>query len=143
MFDVCELKENGYDPVALGMVLMGNQTASYEIPEIDVVADMKSRYDIDLFELLGNVVDGVEPPRIIGGVFADPHPDSFWDEVHQGHQGMIIVAGDTPSLTRAWTNAPEKPFNSAALMATAYIARVKGLMIRAYEGGVGTAGPNA
>lgn len=124
------------------MLLHGAQTGRYEIPEIDVVADMKSRYDIDLLEGSGNGVDGLEPPRIIGGVFADAHPDPFWDRVHRG-QGMIIVAGDTPSLTRAWTVAPEKPFDSAALMANAYIARVKGLVIRAYEGGVGTAGPNA
>lgn len=140
MFDVAELRANGYNPETLGMTLVKDHSSSFEVPEADVMADMKSRFDIDLYE--SDVADANNPVRIIGGVFGDPHPDDWWNRVHSGAE-LVLLAGDTPRIAEALDTAPNTPFDFFSILVESYIGRVKGLMIRAYPTGVGTAHPEA
>ena len=138
MFDIAELRFNGYEPEALGLVRIGDHPERFEIPIVEVVADMKSRYDIDLYE--PEAEDMNNPIRIIGGVFDEPHTDEWWSQVH-GEKDLFILAGDTPTLAHLWETAGDTPFDFGPIMLDAYIGRIKGLMIRAYSSGVGTAMP--
>jgi hypothetical protein len=136
MFDIAELKGNDYDPDTLGMERLGDHTAVFEIPVLPIIADLKSRYDVDLYE--SNAPDINDPKLMIGGVFQDPHPDDWWNQVHRDRV-LIVVAGDTPRLARAAiTNTP---IDMGALLAQSWIGLADGLMIRAYADGVGTQAP--
>lgn len=139
MFDVAELRGAEYEPAALGMVRMKDQSGPFEIPVIDVVVDMKSRYDIDLYE----VADAAARQKpIIGGAFKDSYPDDFWNQIHQ-QNALVLLAGDTPAWFHAVENAPDRPFDLKTIIANSYIAAAAGLMVRAYDSGVGTAMPGA
>ena len=140
-FDLRELLINGYHPDDLGMTRVGSHDAPFEIPEMAALADMKSRYDIDLYE--PDPVDMNNPKMIIGGVFADRHPDEWWDRIH-GEQSLVVMAADTPQLARASGQAGSSvPFDLVTFVDQSYIGRVRGLMIRAYKTGIGTQMPGA
>jgi hypothetical protein len=138
MFDIDELRNSGYDPVRLGMDRIGDHHSQFEIPVVAVAADMKSRYDIDLYE--AGERDMNDPKRIIGGVFDEPHPDDWWERVHR-KKDLVIVAGDTPSFAAA--AEANTPIDFGRIWVESYIGHINGLTIRAYASGVGTKMPGA
>lgn len=132
MFDLAELTQVGYDPEALGMLQLGKLTATVPVPHIQLGVDMKSRFDVDLYE-----TDSTSDPTfVIGGVFEDPHPDDWWQRIHTSGTPLLLVAGDTPTLAGA--AAANMPIDMAALFRASYIGQSAGLVIRAYDSGVGT-----
>jgi len=50
MCDIEELHLLGHDPRSFGMVRYGDHDGSFEIPLMPVSVDMKSRYDVDIYE---------------------------------------------------------------------------------------------
>ncbi len=136
MFDVAELREAGYDPAQLGLVRVGDQGGDFEIPVASVDVEMRSRSDIDVYEIERPDVN--RPARIIGGAFGQPHPEDWWELVHEERE-LCLIAGDTPSLVR--TVESGRPVDLALLLAPAFIGRARGLVVRADSSGIATAMP--
>jgi len=137
MCDVAELILNGYDPTALGMICITDMNGPTEIPAIPLTADMSSRYDVDLYEL--NSPDMNNPVRVVGGAFTDPHPDEWWNRLHNTDQPLTLVAGDTPTIVQLANTDPTRAM--AVLYDKSWIGLISGLMIRAWPTGVGTRRP--
>jgi len=137
MCDVAELTLNGYDPTELGMIRIRDMAGRTEIPVIPLTADMSSRHDVDLYEL--DSPDMNNPTRAIGGAFTDPHPDEWWNRVHDTDQPLTLVAGDTPTIVQLATTDPTQAMT--VLYEKSWIGVTSGLMIRAWPTGVGTRRP--
>jgi hypothetical protein len=118
MFDVAELLASGYTPQALGMQRVGEQDDPLHAPVVPIVVDLKSRYDIDLYE--ADPVTLADPVFMLGGVFEDAHSDSWWDQVHRDSK-LLLLAGDTPSLAAATQH--DRYIDVEALMLTSYLGR--------------------
>ena len=128
MLDLAELRLNGYTPLALGMDLIGDHGYPFTAPVLPVIADLKSRYDLDLFE--ADPMTLANPVFMLGGTFEDPHSDEWWDEVRLGGQ-LLVMAGDTPLLAEAVASGAR--IDVPRLMAESYLGRVARLTVRAPE----------
>lgn len=108
-----------------------------EVPVIPLTADMSSRHDVDLYAL--ESPDMNTPVRTIGGAFSDPHPDEWWDRLHNTAQPLTFVAVDTPTIIQLRDTDPTRAM--AVLYERSWIGVTFGVMIRAWPTGVGTRRP--
>ena len=76
MFNLAELRGNGYDPQQLGLERIGAHTSNVEIR---VVADMKSRFDVDLYpRRVGPVHRCWDTPTFDRSIGADGDAIGLW-----------------------------------------------------------------
>jgi hypothetical protein len=124
MFDMAELRANGYTPQALGLEAIGARGDPFAAPVVPVVVELQSRYHIDLYE--AEPVTLTNPVYMLGGVFEDPHPDAWWDQVNRDGQ-LLLVAGDTPALAAAAQR--DTLIDVEHLMLSSFVGRAAGIDI--------------
>lgn len=105
-----------------------------------VIVDASLRYEVDLYAITGRDETGHVNPetdlvKIAGAVFPDPHPQSWWDAIHD-ESGLIMVA----------VGPIRKHLTPGGSVPTALLQHMRvgvcGLLVRAYPSGIGTRPPS-
>lgn len=95
--------------------------------------DIRDRFNVDIIR----DADSALRARIVGGFFFDdPHPDEWWQAVH--NRGAVPVIVGDPA---AFLGAPTIGAGVAALVAAGAVVGDMRLVVRMYPTGVGTAAP--
>lgn len=101
-----------------------------------VAVDVSDRYAIGLYEVntgSSGVAVGADLVKVAGSVFADPHPEAWWVDVHDRAHLLLVGVG------------PVREFLLPGSVSIDLLPHLRigvcGLLVRAYPSGLGTRPP--
>lgn len=122
-------------------LLTADQNPSGAWEQLDSLAvDVSSRHEIDIYDVRKlpdpRVWDSKAVVQVAGTVFPDPHPETWWRDVHDKTGRIGVFVGPLKRHLEPG-NKVSRAFVKDARFGVCY------LVVRAYEAGIGTHPPAA